>query len=155
MKKIVFIEASILLAIGIVTMGEALRLIVYKDPQALYDELGPGTYLLVISIALMVTGGIHLIYNYRKSKRMRIITLDKKLRNQMIGTILTFALYTFLVDVLGYLFATVIFFLLEFRIVGVKSWVVDIGLSLLLTATYYAVFVKLCGLVFPRGLLFV
>jgi hypothetical protein len=63
-------------------------------------------------------------------------------------------MYALLIDVAGYLVASILFFFLAFRIVGVKSWAVNIILALMITAAYYAVFVEYCSMIFPRGLLF-
>jgi len=70
------------------------------------------------------------------------------------STIAACALYIFLIRIIGYLLATIIFFFLEFRIEGNKSWPLVIVLSLVLSVLYYFIFVQWCSLVFPRGIFF-
>lgn len=146
------IEILILWAIGIVSMYEGLRLIIYKDPYVLYDALGPGSFILVVSIAFIIAGAVHLVVNYNKSETVRIAKVaDRKMRIQAISTMVNCGMYAFLVGRVGYLTATFVFFFVQFRVVGIKSWVRNIRLTLALTAVYYVLFVKLCGLIFPRG----
>ena len=151
MKRRVLIEGFILLAIGMGSVAEALRLIVYKVPGVLYDALGPGFYLLIIGTCLLITGASHLLHNYHEYNTEKVVTADEKMRTRMIATVLICGIYAILIDYVGYLLATVFFFVAEFRLFGVKSLLANIALSLLLTATNYILFVKLCGLIFPEG----
>jgi putative tricarboxylic transport membrane protein len=155
MARTVLIEGLLLLVIGLVSMVEGLRLIIYKNPEILYDVLGPGFYVLGISILLMVTGIVYLFINYRKVPSMgKALETNKKMRIRMMNMIVVFAIYIFLIDIIGYLVATIIFFLLEFRLVGFKSWVHNVILTLIVTIVYYIVFIHYCSLTFPRGIFF-
>jgi putative tricarboxylic transport membrane protein len=151
-KNRVFIEGFLLLVLSFVALGEALHLIWEKDPQKVYDVLGPGHFILVLSLALMAIGASHLIVNLRKGIVVPRVEVNKEMRNRMIGMALALALYTLVIDFLGYLISTVLFFLLEFRIVGIKSWRSNIMITIVLTAVYYIVFIKYCEMVFPRGI---
>ena len=64
------------------------------------------------------------------------------------------ALYIVLIQFLGYLIATPIFFLLMFRAVGVDSWRKNVTLTVILSAAYYFVFVYYCSVIFPRGIFY-
>ena len=152
MKKRVLIEGILLLVISFVGLAEAIHLVSDKDPYTVYDVLGPGYYILFLSLALMVTGILHIVVNYRKGIAAAKVEVDMGLRKRMIGMILALALYTLVINFFGYLTSTVLFFLLEFRIVGIKSWRTNIILTIVLTAIYYVVFIKYCDMVFPRGI---
>ncbi len=151
----VWVEGLLSIAVSLVTLNESLRLIFFKDPQKLYDVLGPGSYLLLLSIGLLVTGIIHISHHLKKEQSLGITKTktSKELRNRLIGSIVVFGLYLILIDTIGYLIGSFVFFILEFRIMGIKSWSVNFVLSVIIAATYYFVFVMYCDMVFPRGLL--
>ena len=154
MRITTLIEGVILLVLGLVALAGGLRLIIYKDPHLLYDPMGPGPYIAAIGVGLMTIGVVYLVRNYRKSPTMDDVPVDRKTRIRIMSTIATCALYVFLIHIVGYLLATIIFFFLEFRIEGIKSWLSVVVLSLVLSALYYFIFVQWAGLVFPRGIFF-
>jgi hypothetical protein len=147
-------EVIFILVMGIITMVEGLRLIFIKDPAAIYDLIGPGPYLLVVSMMFMGGGIVHLVTNWRKSVAAQGVVIDKKLRRKLISTVVNCAIYLLLISTVGYLIATPIFFLLQFRIEGIRSWLRNLALTFVISATYYLVFVKYCSLIFPRGIFF-
>ena len=148
------IEGILLLVIGLVSLIEGLRLILYKDPVILYDVLGPGDYILVLGLTLIFVAVVHVIVNYSKSIKGKVEMVSKVMRTRMISIVVVIMIYTFLIDIVGYLVATIFFFLTEFRVMGIKSWRLNIILSIVLTGVYYIVFVQYGDMVFPRGVLF-
>ncbi len=145
------IEAMMMVALGLVTMAEALRLIIYKDPYALYDPIGPGSYILVLSVGLLSVGAFHFATNCRRGVVANVPERGRGVK-QLLSSIIILALYLLLINFTGYLVATLLFFLLQFRVTGVKSWRTNIILTLLFTAVYYVIFVRLCEMVFPTGI---
>lgn len=154
MRRTVLIEGILLLMIGLVSMGEGLRLITQMDPQAVSDVLGPGWYVLFIGLTLIATAIVHFIAHYRETPSVKKVAVDRPMRMLMITMVVVMAVYTFLIEITGYLVATPLFFLAEFRVIGVKSWLTNILLTIAMTAVYYLVFVRYCDMVFPRGILF-
>ncbi len=154
MNPKVFIEGILVLVFSLVTMMEGLRLIIHKDPYVLYDPLGPGVYILVLSLGLMAVGIVHVIVNYRKFPGGGKVAASKEMRIQLFISIGILALYILLVDFVGYFVASLTFFLLELRVAGVKSWRTNVILTLILTTVYYVIFVKFFDMVFPQGILF-
>jgi putative tricarboxylic transport membrane protein len=150
----IFIEGILVLFFGLVAMVEGLRLILSKDPYVLYDPLGPGVYILILGLGLMAVSVAHFVANYRKFPGEGRGAASKKRKVQLFSSIGILALYILLVHFVGYLVATLTFFLLELKVSGVKSWRNNIILTLILTIIYYVIFVKVCGMVFPKGLLF-
>ncbi len=73
------------------------------------------------------------------------------MRIKMMSMVAILGIYIFTLDMVGYLAASFLFFLLEFRVVGIKSWRINAILSLGLSAIYYIVFVVLCDVMFPSG----
>lgn len=154
MKRRVWIEGLLLIAISIVSLIESLRLIIYKDPQTLYDVLGPGYYLLLISLGLMVTGIAYIIAHLIKlPPSIEKEEVSREMRFRLWGSFAALGLYLILINFLGYLVSTFIFFVLEFWILGIKSWLFNIILSIICSVAYWFVFVKYCSMVFPRGFL--
>jgi len=154
MKIATLIEGVLLVVLGLVALEGGLRLIIYKDAHVLYDPMGPGPYITAVGVGLMTIGVVYLVRNYRKPSTMDGVPVDSKTRIRIMSTIAACALYIFLIRIIGYLLATIIFFFLEFRIEGNKSWPLVVVLSLILSAFYYLIFVQWCSLVFPRGIFF-
>lgn len=154
MKRKVWIDGLLFIAIGITSLIESFRLILYKDPHTLFDLLGPGYYLLIVSLSLMVTGIFYIFVNRRKLPGIKKETVSKGMRFRLIGSFAVLALYAIFLSSIGYFVSSLVFFVLEFRILGIKIWPNNIILSIGITAVYYFVFVKYCDMVFPRGLLF-
>jgi hypothetical protein len=154
MNITVLIEGALIVVVSLVGMAEGLRLIIYKDPYILYDPLGPGLYIIAISIGLLAIAVVHLFGHSKKLPTMERVPVDRKFRIRMISTVAVCALYIFLITIIGYLLATILFFFLVFRIEGIKSWPFTVVLSLVLSVLYYLVFVQYCSMVFPKGFFF-
>ncbi len=154
MKKVVLIEGILLFVLSFVSLREAVHLIRYRDPHILYDVLGPGYYVLFLSLALMATGIVHLVVHYRKRVSVERIFVNKGMGIRVLSIVGILALYNFLINITGYLMATIIFFLLEFRAMGIESWKVNVIITVVSSAVYYILFVKCCSMVFPRGIFF-
>jgi hypothetical protein len=151
-KATVLIEGILLLVIGFIGLAEAIRLVTDIDPHTVYDVLGPGYYILFLSLALMVTGALHIAVNYRKGSSEVKVEVDIGLRRRMMFMILGLVIYTWIINFLGYPLSTFFFFLFEFRVVGIKSWRTNIFLTIALTTAYHLVFIKYGNMVFPRGI---
>lgn len=152
MNRRVLVEGILLLIFSFVCIVEGLHLVIYKDPYTLFDPIGPGFYILIISILLMAVSFVHLFVNYKKNIDMEKVAISREMRKRMINMIAVFAIYILLISFIGYFLASIIFFLLIFRVVGIKSWSITILLTLLITVCFYTLFVYFCRLVFPRGI---
>lgn len=153
MRRKVLIEGISLLLVSLVSLTEGLHLISTRSPQKVHDVLGPGFYILLLSIALMITGIVHLV-NYRKDLSTEKVTVNRQMRMRIVSMMGVLAIYIFLINIIGYLLASLVFFLLVFKVVGIKSWRTNFFLTLFLTAGYYIVFVQLCNIIFPKGIIF-
>jgi hypothetical protein len=153
MNRTIVIEGMILILISLVGIGEGFRLIYQKDLQAIPDVIGPGYYVLFISLALMVTGLLHLMFSRRKEPDAKRTPVRKEMRMKMFGMVAVLVLFIILIYGVGYLTASAIFFLLQFRIVGIKSWATNVVLTSIITGLYYVVFVHYCNMIFPPGII--
>ncbi len=139
---------------SLVSLAESIRVIIYKNPQVLYDLLGPGYYLLFLSIGLFVTGVVYIYYHSKAHESTATEKAPREMKIRLIASFLVCAIYVILIDVVGYAVGTFVFFALMFRIVEIRSWPLNLLLSLSLTTVCYFIFVKYCSVVFPHGILF-
>jgi hypothetical protein len=150
-KRTILIEALVFWCIGILAMIEALRLLVFKDPHVLYDVLGPGYFVLLISIAILMTGTFYFLGNYKKCNGKEAAQPDAEAMIPVFHTVLAVTGYIFLIGIVGYVLATFVFFVVQLWVFGVRSWKINVGSAVILAAIYYYLFVELCSLIFPRS----
>jgi hypothetical protein len=156
MKPSSLIEGLIFLVIGFAGTAEGVRLINKVDPDAIKDVLGPGYYVIILGVMLMIIGSAHLVNNWRvegmpraRGKAATSPVISNPIPLYMIAV---FAVYVFLMYFFGFLMSTLIFFSVEFRVAGVRSWKKNVTLTAVTTAVFYLIFVHYCNLVFPAGL---
>ena len=135
-------------------IGEGLRLFIWKDPYTLYDPLGPGLYVVGVGLGLMVLGIVHLSVNHRRLSVEEKVPVARKMKTRVLLTVVTCVVYVVLIKLLGYLLATFLFFFMQFKVQGIKSWFSIVALALILSGLYFLVFVQYCSVIFPRGVLF-
>jgi hypothetical protein len=150
MKRTVWIEGIFLLVISFVTIAEGLKLSIYKDADTLFDPVGPGFYVLILGTLLLVVAFFHLKVNYKKNIDMARVPIAIELRKKKMLVLATLAGYILLIYFVGYLFASIAFFLMMFRMSGIKSWLTIILFALLFTAFFYIFFIHYGRVMFPR-----
>jgi hypothetical protein len=153
-RRTVFAEGILLIIISLVAMAEGLRLIIYKDPYTLYDPLGPGYYALTVGTCLLGVGIVYIIAHSKNPPPIEMVPVDKKMKIRLMSTVVACGTYIILITLVGYLLATIVFFFLEFRIEGIKSWLLVIVLSLVFSGFYYLIFIRVCNMSFPTGMIF-
>ena len=89
-NKGVWVEGLLLTAISVVGVAESIRLVLYHDPGLLSDWLGPGYYLLAISLGLMITG-VAYIYKNRTTPPAARQETGSEGRNRLIAAFATCA----------------------------------------------------------------
>jgi putative tricarboxylic transport membrane protein len=147
------IEVIVIVFIGLIIVAEGLRLTLFKASNVLYDDVGPGGYLLFLGTVMLAMGVWHLWTSAGTKMDVKKLELADSGEMPVIMTIAVIALYILLINIFGYLLATAIFFFLEFRILGVRSWSFTFLLTVMLSILYYVVFVRFCNVVFPNGII--
>jgi hypothetical protein len=156
--RAVLIEVFCVLALGIFSISEGIRLVLGSKLHK-YDIIGPGYYSIGMGAILIVAA---LAYLWFERKKMAKIGQKKaggqsagesKYTVKMITMIVIIMAYLILMSLIGYLFATFVFFLLINKIAGFRSWATSIGAAVLMTACFYLLFVVWMGIMFPQGLL--
>lgn len=156
--KILLVEVFIIVVVGLFSVVEGLRLHDRESLQ-LYDVLGPGLYSVGMGSILIISGLIYLISQWKNSLTVEKQSASEELKEHreyqkmMISMVLVMVVYIFLMDFIGYLLASLVFFFLINRIVGFRSWLTNLGVTILMTVSIYVIFVTWLGMIFPRGVL--
>jgi hypothetical protein len=148
------IEGGALLIAGLVGMGDGLRLVYFKNAHSVEDLTGPGRYLFLISLFLALNGAIYLWAQYRQSAVSgQVVEKSNDSRRKVATILLILAVYIFFVDKVGYLVSTSMFFVVLLKSIGQESWLRAIFISIMMTVVFYIVFIRMAGMIFPRGAL--
>jgi len=140
------------LVISLISIYEGFNLSFHGEITAVHYGTGPGLYLLIVSMILAVAAIAHLMINWKKPHDAERVAIPREMRIKLLSTIGNCTLYILLINLVGYLLSTLVFFLLQFRIQGIKLWL-SLLLTFIISTTFYLVFVKYCSLIFPRGIL--
>ncbi len=157
--RTLLIELLVIVGVGLLSIGDGIRLVLKKELQT-SDVLGPGYYSVGMGVVMIIVGAAYFLTQRKKAGGGEAeiaqgqTTENKAYKKTMIGMIVVMIAYILLLDLVGYLLATVAFFLLINRVVGFRTWLANLGATALMTAAFYIVFVSCLGIVFPRGLLF-
>ncbi len=151
-NKAGLIEGVLCIVCGFLSIAEGIRVTVMKK-NILFDVLGPGKYNVGLGIGLVILGLVYTI-TQRKEGSLRLKPVSKELRSKAINMVIILASYTVLIYFVGYLLASIVFFVWMFKVVGVKSWVNVLALSIIVSFSYYMIFVYLLNMLFPSGLFF-
>jgi putative tricarboxylic transport membrane protein len=156
--KTLLVEVLIIVVVGLLSVVEGIRLHVAESVQ-LYDVLGPGLYNVGMGSILIIIGLIYFIsqrkkaVNVEKQSASKESKENREYKKMMISMILVMVAYIFLMDLIGYLFASTVFFFLINRVAGFRSWLTNLGVTILMTVSFYLIFVSWMGMIFPRGVL--
>jgi hypothetical protein len=158
MKRTTVIEGCTLFVISIFGFLGGLALYINRDARTQSSVMAPGTYVLVLSVVLMVTALVYVSLSFRKASRTAGAEL-RETRAPWVSPIVikvasVFAVYAYLIQLLGYALPTLLFLFVEFKLLGVTSWKHNILLTAVVAALFYIVFIKYCEMTFPHGTLF-
>ena len=158
MKKTAILAGIPLLIFSLLGIAEGLRLNITREAKTDPSMLGPGTYILVLGFGLLIIAISNVLSNYRDISRTKKADLSQRREIPVSGVVVVligiFAMYAVLIDIIGYLIPTILFFLLAFRLLGVRSWKTNIVLTSVVVAGLYVVFIRYCEMIFPRGIFF-
>jgi len=154
MRITLFIEVIVIISMGLVSIIEGIRLTTVEKIQP--DPLGPDFYNIGIGLILVILGSIYFISQLGKVPRgEKVVGKEyRKYKITMLSTIVVMVIYILLIHLIGYLFASAIFFVLINRVVGFRSWLTNLVATTIMTVSYYLIFVTWMGMIFPRGVLF-
>ena len=147
------IEGIVLLASGLIGVADGLRLVVFKNPASVEDFTGPGRYLFVVSLLLAVVGAFYLAVMRRVPEAAHESAVeDRSSDRTLVAIVAVLGLYILLIDFAGYFLATLIFFPLILRVLGLKVGVRMALIAVAMGLSFYLLFVRLFGMSLPRGI---
>ena len=145
MGAILYNEGLILTVIGIIGIVEGFRL---NRVSAEADEaFGPGWYLLILSVILMICGLYYLASTFKKVNEKKETALSWK--GPASVCILAMIFYSFLLPYIGYSMSTAAFLFVATRLFGEHSWVKSTLLAGLSGTVFWLVFIYLARIPMP------
>ena len=149
------IESLVVMAVAGIGLGDAWRLSrALRAGGAFHSDMGPDTYLAVISAALLLCGAWNLIGARRDRTAPRAGGgADGGGLGQVGLVTLVLIAYVAAFPILGYLLATLIFFPVSFFVFGVRPWTKSLIVGVVVTAVFFVLFAHFAELPLPKGLL--
>ena len=158
MNRTLIGEGVVLFIISIGGILGGFSQYINRDARTQSSVLAPGTYVIVLSVALTLTALVYVYLSFRKASRAANLDLPQRQAPWISAIVVkmasAFAVYAYLIEVIGYMVPTLLFLLVEFRLLGVKSWKTNIALTAIVTGVFYIVFIKYCEMILPQGILF-
>ena len=153
MKTGFLIEVFVILIIGLISIIDGIRLTTGVRIESGFDILGPGFYNIGIGSLVIIVGVIYFIFSRGKDETQAKDATVTKNKIRFVSMIAVMAIYAFLMHLIGYLVSTFVFFVLILRVVGFRSWLINVIVSIVSSISLYIVFVKWLNMIFPRGVL--
>ncbi|CAJ1001492.1 tripartite tricarboxylate transporter TctB family protein [Anoxybacillus sediminis] len=140
-----FLGAVLSIIAGVVVILEAYRLRAY----ALSPYVGDHTLPAILGLGFLLLGAVLLVRSFRDQER------DKEPpsphRTSIFRCLALLGAYCLLIDIVGYLTATMIVSAILFRVVGRYGWGTAIASAAVLTGCLYVVFIMWLQMSFPAG----
>jgi hypothetical protein len=152
-NRTALIDGLLFVIVGLICLVEAYRLNVSQDANLLHQELQPGFYIFLLGFALAASGVAHLLFASRSTEPGRTPS-SWSMKVRPLYALAALVGYAVLIELVGYLAATIAFFLAVFWIFGVRSWLVNLILSAVFGVGDYLLFVHYLTITFPPGILF-
>jgi len=138
-------EGLLLAVVGIVGILEGFRL--NRLSAAAEEAYGPGWYLLILSVILIVCGLYHLATTFTKTRKEGGTTPFWK--GPAALCILAMMIYTFLIPYIGYFLGSAAFLLIATRLFGEKSWLISSLLAGIGGGALWLIFIYLAKIPMP------
>jgi len=138
-------EGLLLALVGIVGIVEGFRL--NRLSAAAEEAYGPGWYLLILSVILIVCGLYHLATTFKKTRKEGEKTFFWK--GPAALCILAMMAYTILIPYIGYFLGSAIFLFVATRLFGEKSWLISALLAGIGGGALWLIFIYLAKIPMP------
>ena len=145
MAAVLWNEGLLLAVVGIVGIVEGFRL--NRLSAAAEEAYGPGWYLLILSVILIVCGLYHLATTFKKTGKEGGTTPFWK--GPAALCILAMMIYTFLIPYIGYFLGSVAFLWIATRLFGEKSWLISSLLAGIGGGALWLIFIYLAKIPMP------
>jgi hypothetical protein len=144
------VDCALLGGVSILGIYEGIRHL--HAPSFTPEPLGPGLYLLVLSVVLLLAVAAEIAVHHQgrtNTKRAEGKKMTSFFRNPVAQTFLGLILYTILLQYIGYFISTLCFLVVCIRIFGEKRWLWVIFSGSGLALVFYVLFLKLAGVPLP------
>lgn len=147
------IAAVVILVVAAVVLADAIRI----SAEGGFGPSQPGFFPLIVGIGLVAFGIAFLL----RTTALPDLPLREQAQDEHAEThwrtlwtvIIGLVVYAYLMDPLGYIIATTLFFVAMSRVAGSRKWIRDIIVALLFAIVVYFGFTELLGVRLPAGLL--
>ena len=146
MDKGSLIESLFLISLAAVGIREGIRLL--GIPLLFRDIIGPGWYILVMSVLLLICAISYLLKNLKQP----VITREGSLFSHLgpAGKVsVVFGLYIAVVSFIGYAISTFLFFIIILHASGEKSWIKCLVIGMAVALIFKLAFFNLAGIPLP------
>ncbi len=144
---ILFNEGLVVTVIGIVGVIEGFRL--NRVSAAAEEAYGPGWYLFLLSLILIICGLYYLSATFKKINKKTEAEEAFSLYGPATFAIIAMCFYSFLLPYIGYFLSTAAFLLAATRFFGEQSWVKSTLLAGVSGAVFWFVFEYLAQIPMP------
>jgi putative tricarboxylic transport membrane protein len=151
-----WVESLFIMALACVGLTDAWRLShAVRAGGAFHDVIGPDRYLGIISAGLLVCGVLNLVGSLKRPGRPEIRRVEEGGSRVTLVIVVSFvlAIYTLLIQILGYLLATSLFFPVIYYLFGLRPWLKSVVIGLSTAIFFYAIFEYFAEIPLPKGLL--
>lgn len=140
--------------VGIVVfiLGTILALLSLQLPITHKNSFGPGFLPLIVGIFIGVAGIILVTKRNHGNEQNPDWPVDKRLFRLLV-IVGSLVVYTFLMDIFGFLISTALFLIGLIRFWSGYSWIFVLILGIVLTGCIYGVFIVWLNVPLPTGLL--
>lgn len=145
-----FIVGAVMLAAGGVLLSQTFQI-----PGEGFDPRGPRFFPLCVVLAWLLLSVLYLANHVAKVTRHGRGEAAEKFANMIPVAILvaTLVVYALVLDFLGYLIATPLFFVVAARALGSRNLARDITVGVLLSIVVYFTFTQALGVRLPEGII--
>jgi hypothetical protein len=150
------VESFLIIGLACLGLTDAWRLShAVRAGGAFHDVIGPDRYLGAISVGLLLCGALNLVSSLKRPGRPEIRRGEEGGSQVTLVIVVSFVLviYTLLIQILGYLFATSIFFPVIYYLFGLRPWLKSVVIGLSTAVIFYAIFEYFAEIPLPKGLL--
>jgi putative tricarboxylic transport membrane protein len=139
------VGALAILAVGILYLWQVISM----PSASIGDPLGPKAFPLLLGI-LMILLGISIFFKPGEGVE---ISFGKKTLGSVMGLAVLLGVYGYTLPWIGYLLGTFLFLSITSRLLGEKSWILNILLSAGVSLGIYGLFTRILGIPLPLGII--
>lgn len=139
---------------GAASAWDGFRITNTVRTPGVFDLVGPDRYLLALGALLAILGAVMIGSVMRSAPAGDAVAVSTNNGSRV--HVWLFALtsaYVGAILIAGYAAATLLFFVLAFRLLGLRDWRRNLPTAVALAVIYYVLFIHLADMPLPKGLI--